>query len=779
MENQLQYLDLIQINPTEFNDSQKLKQDKLRAEKGDKAYYDMLWSDQHNDLKSTKSIDYRLTDEEVAKLKESGLLFKKNGQNSFAKHYLNLYNNDLPVMITSDSMLYALHKFYDNYLMNLETDVLINEFKDLCASMLKTLYQIVPNEQNREYLRDLEVFFLIPLTILSLQNELSESISTEVVTLFTPEVTRSLFKKCDENRRQNEINQGYPDVTSNYDRAFIRKAYKFYKFYEPNSHTDEYDVRRLVLSSPKLYAAVQAFKQPDVPSLSFKFGGKELFDTLIKKIYDKEHIVVPFCDTKIMIQGSQFKPRGHYTKSKELKNYFIAFTWLSKFDISIDREDNAKKQSDAIILSSLIAKIGEQNLDKLAKIQKFISLIIGEADGHTVTDFIKIINNIVPRDKTINESFNWILSNRETITNNFFENVFKYGQLTKFGDKALKPTTVSFSLIGKGNQIDNIIIQKLVDKNLVTDDGSVPMRKLPFIFDVLYTVFGNSSIKDKVDERMNDLKGVDGRDGYQYTEYLESLRKQCDQHKFSNTLYSQELIMLRTLSQNNKGDSFPFSTNSWLKKQAQTQLGHYAELRHDNVLYLEEASGGGCECMYPDLIVEPNVAFWNEMLTLIRMLKSLLPPKKKDTNNWRDELSDIDVLVNFETIIEKFIRFIGSGQKDEALKKELTCIVKITFQGSGPTRYDGWYVKLFHSDEICFEKTPEISTYFSSVNDDRGPGSVSHLGTGLPQLMYLNTDNKVFVGPVYTVYDFLTKENHRLNDEEWKKEHTNYQPLTF
>lgn len=32
-----------------------------------------------------------------------------------------------------------------------------------------------------------------------------------------------------------------------------------------------------------------------------------------------------------------------------------------------------------------------------------------------------------------------------------------------------------------------------------------------------------------------------------------------------------------------------------------------------------------------------------------------------------------------------------NGTPDKVLRDELTCIVKITFQGSGPTQYGGWY----------------------------------------------------------------------------------------
>ena len=43
---------------------------------------------------------------------------------TFASTYLDIYNNDLPVFITSDSLLYALHKSCDSILTDLELSVL-------------------------------------------------------------------------------------------------------------------------------------------------------------------------------------------------------------------------------------------------------------------------------------------------------------------------------------------------------------------------------------------------------------------------------------------------------------------------------------------------------------------------------------------------------------------------------------------------------------------------------------------------------------------------------
>ena len=38
---------------------------------------------------------------------------------------------------------------------------------------------------------------------------------------------------------------------------------------------------------------------------------------------------------------------------------------------------------------------------------------------------------------------------------------------------------------------------------------------------------------------------------------------------------------------------------------------------------MTNVDGGACGCNYPDLMVEPSLEFWNEMLVLVKMLKTL------------------------------------------------------------------------------------------------------------------------------------------------------------
>ncbi len=58
---------------------------------------------------------------------------------TFASTYLDLYFNDLPVFISADSMLHALHKSFDSMLLDFERQVLIPEVERMLAAMHKQL----------------------------------------------------------------------------------------------------------------------------------------------------------------------------------------------------------------------------------------------------------------------------------------------------------------------------------------------------------------------------------------------------------------------------------------------------------------------------------------------------------------------------------------------------------------------------------------------------------------------------------------------------------------
>lgn len=759
--NRLQYFDLIQCIPAEFNAQQKIKIAGYEDLYGKGSFNDIRYGKKHHELKATRSEDYSLTTSELDNLKENGIIFKETTK-SFPQLYLDLYNNDMPVFVTSDSMLFALHKFYDTWLKNVEKTNLIKKLSLLCQSILDELYTITPTPENSMYLQHLEVYFMVPLVIMSLNNELSETINETQVKLYTD----SEFANMIDNG--NDSRQYFGDV-DNIDK--LQLLFKFYNY--PNKCTWTY--ASTVERDEKLFNLYNQFKIPDTNEpINFKFGGKALFDSMIKNIATFQDIELNLCDVKIKMMGSLFKPRGHYTESLELKKYFMAFTWLSTLEINVDHKEESIK---SLLLGAIVAKISEKYLVAINELQDFISLIIGKSDGYTLGSFLELINKYIPSCKSLDETISWLLENNTLLWKNVMNGPYQKPVLGKFGDiDGDDKHELSFSLFGCGTQIDNTIISQFVDNNLVEENGNILKRKFLSIYDLCYTLFGNKSVKNKINDLMNNVN-VKQRDGYQYTNHLEAIAKQCDEHVFDKTLYAQELKMLRTLV-TDKLDISPFNLPSWNEKQAITQIAHYAELRHDNCLYVKEVCGMMCLCQYPDLLVEPVPTFWKEMLTFVNMMKCMV---EKDS---RDE----QILNNFVDIIETFIAYldlyVNNKIIDDDIMEKLKLIIASYIEGSGSDiGYSGWYGNLFHDVEQEMNPKPEVSSFFTGVNDDRGPGGIIHIGTGPCKLMYLlvndpNTnERKIMMGPTYSAYTCMMDYGVRLNDDEWRKTYQKYQSL--
>jgi hypothetical protein len=80
--------------------------------------------------------DFRLDDKELAVFKDKGFVVSERmGSHSFTDLYYRIYVRDLPVFVSSDSMLHAWHRYFDRLLEGLEEDYFQPEFKQLLSAM--------------------------------------------------------------------------------------------------------------------------------------------------------------------------------------------------------------------------------------------------------------------------------------------------------------------------------------------------------------------------------------------------------------------------------------------------------------------------------------------------------------------------------------------------------------------------------------------------------------------------------------------------------------------
>lgn len=117
-------------------------------------------------------VRYALTDYERSLLDRHGFMVTERlAPNSFGDGLLDVYKKKLPVFISTDAILHALHMSYDLILMDVESAVLVPKLDALLAELhtalpvLEARYAAEPDM--RTPLRDLDVYLTVPRTLLA------------------------------------------------------------------------------------------------------------------------------------------------------------------------------------------------------------------------------------------------------------------------------------------------------------------------------------------------------------------------------------------------------------------------------------------------------------------------------------------------------------------------------------------------------------------------------------------------------------------------------------
>ncbi|MHB1688203.1 MAG: DUF3160 domain-containing protein [Ignavibacteriaceae bacterium] len=119
-------------------------------------------------------IKYKLTEYEKSLLQQNGFVVSERlKKNTFGEAMEDIYSKDLPVYISTDAVLHALHMSYDNILKDVELSVLIDTVK----SMLMQMHAGIPNlaavyssnPAMTQSLMDADFYLTVPLDLLGQQ----------------------------------------------------------------------------------------------------------------------------------------------------------------------------------------------------------------------------------------------------------------------------------------------------------------------------------------------------------------------------------------------------------------------------------------------------------------------------------------------------------------------------------------------------------------------------------------------------------------------------------
>jgi hypothetical protein len=654
----------------------------------------------------------QLTDAEQELLGTHGFVSVDQGQQySFGSLYFAVYSSDLPVLVTTDSILHAMHRTYDDLLMEMEQTFLT----DALDEVLSKCHALVASEA---------------------PSWGSAATNYKDVDLYLT-VARNLLRGA-----------GAPTG--------------------PRIHPaiDAWDGSLLVSSKldqddevKKLLVLVQSLELQSAMENEFThiYGGRRAIDY------------------------SQFKPRGHYAKTAPLARYFRTMMWLGRADTgwnilppdpqSAIVSDTPRELRNAVLLVQLLQASGA--VDRLRQMSDILDFMVGENDSLTVLQTIDLL------DAQGIDGMGDLNSTREVEA---FQDALR---TSKAGEQRIRSQSVvsdpwdlhqvpppsTFQLFGQRFVIDSFVLSKVVYDSIIFD-GEKVLRKMPTGIDVM-AALGNDTALPLLEEEMIR---------FPYAANLKASQEfiaQAPPSFWRANLYNIWLDALRTLDADLASEAnLPqaMRTAAWQRKQLQTQLASWTELRHNTVLYAKQSYTSEGRCEYPTGYVEPypetyaRIKFFaTEAGRLIEAADFTLASRdhseiKRKQVKFLTQMAE--TLARLETLAHKELAAEPFTDEDEQWLKK---VIDGRGGGSGAPTYTGWYCQLFYGGgRACAEWDPTVV----DVHTDPDTSTVLEQGVGNCTYLVVAVDNEddrmIYAGPAYSYYEFHQGAASRLTDQEWQ-----------
>jgi len=484
---------------------------------------------------------------------------------------------------------------------------------------------------------------------------------------------------------------------------------------------------------------------------------------------------------------SQYIPRGHYTRSEKLQNYFRAFMWHGRMSMLlkeklIESEDPAKDARIQTIQASLIASKLQNEPDLLEnwdRIYGVTAFYVGFSDDFGPYEYMEAMDSVFGSGKRV---FNEATVEELKTTLAEYQGPKIYGGTgncvieppftPEQADECLENTT-GFRFMGQRFIPDSYVFSNLVGAytgeymgqytenetpfTLVISRAGVPVRGFPRGLDAM-ALLGSERAVYWLDE-LNDSS----YENYS-TQYgkLDSEFSNFSAAEWNRNLYWSWLYSLQPLLKD-YGEGYPtfMQTDAWQDKELSTSLASWTELRHDTILYSKQSYTMVDTAIMPPEerpvvgYVEPVPDFYARLLALTKM-----------THQGLDEMGVLDPvskarLANLEDILSRLQDISEKELENEELTAE-----------------DYEFIKNFEDQlEGTIEDVDEKArktTVVADVHTDANTETVLEEGVGYVDMLvvaYKLPDGRILLGagPVMSHYEFKQLVSERLTDEKWRE----------
>lgn len=493
---------------------------------------------------------------------------------------------------------------------------------------------------------------------------------------------------------------------------------------------------------------------------------KSLYEAAVAANGEQERIL--FGVTR-RLDFSQFKPRGHYDGDAALERYFRAMMWLGRTDFRLietlesGEQVLRRRQVESVVaLRKLLS--AEAFADYLA-IDKTVTAFVGEHDYMSLQQVDELLAAL--GTENLSQVGDDALATA-LVAGSFGAQRIASQVTRRQGLGGTLPLSQSFALLGQRYTVDSHVFSNLVYDRL-------PTRVVPNALDVAFAALGNDQALGLLGDELDDEAGLAGG--------LAGMRHLVDEHPESywqSSLYTSWMKALRALSPAaTPADDLPSvaRTETWGRRLLNTQLASWAQLRHNNVLYVKQSYSSSAACEYPDAYVDPYPEFFGAVVEFAERGRELVGELALEGDLAARVQSYFERVAEINRTLGEMAEAQRTGMPHSA--EHLAFINRavnadINCDGT-PLGHTGWYADLHFEPLQALELDPIITDVHTDVGGElpvaREP-SVLHVGTGLPRLMVVTVDScqgpRAYAGVISSFHEKRQEGLQRWTDAEWK-----------
>lgn len=460
-----------------------------------------------------------------------------------------------------------------------------------------------------------------------------------------------------------------------------------------------------------------------------------------------------------MFGYSLFRPRGHYTRSKVCSRYFRGMMWLQTAHFGTNKPSKMKQ-------IALIANVINQQPKLSAiynKVSEPITYLMGTPDNVTI---IQVANRIKEMGLPIEQ----LLSSRKEMAN-----------LTKdIEEIAKRQMRIELKKTRGSKYVVDIMPQRYQPdaEALITttdQDSPVSLRPCPKGLDWMAVMGLPGAERILIDE----LKETQRWTGF--PKALTTARKKTATTPWEACVANQWMYTLQSLGDTAQSLPYFMQSPQWQKKNLNTALASWAELKHDAILYakqpmLAECGDGGPEPPVVKGYVEPNVKFWEKAIALVTRMDKVLTTYGLQTEKAKAVYERIKEMAEFCRDISK--KELNGGKITDEEYNQIEIIgstvenISLELVSEDNEMLQGW------SDVVSTDKkVAVVADVFTASGenvaiDDKcvlyegvGPAYEIYVVVEIDGLLYLTR------GAVLSYREFTRLlSDPRMTDEEWQQE---------